>query len=95
MRRQLSDSLEDKPFPALSEEMQRHAFFEFGSAEDHFKYRDTVMLAYPNGQFPVFEEHNHMQMQIRDPKGFARMLEEIMEKNEMPRLPFLKEEEKR
>ena len=53
------------------------------------------MLAYPNGQFPVFEEHNHMQMQIRDPKGFARMLEEIMEKNEMPRLPFLKEEEKR
>ena len=95
MRRQLSDSLEDKPFPTLSEEMQRQAFFEFGSAEDHFKYRDAVMLAYPNGQFPVFEGHNHMEMQIRDPKGFARMLEEIMEKNEMPRLPFLKEGEKR
>ena len=75
--------------------MQRHAFFEFGSAEDHFKYRDAVMLAYPNGHFPVFEGHNHMQMQIRDPKGFARMLEEIIAKNEMPRLPFLKEGEKR
>ena len=95
MRRQLSDSLEDKPFPALSEEMQRHTFFEFGSAEDHFKYRDAVMKTYPNGHFPVFEGYNHMQMQIRDPQGFARMLETIMEKNEMPELPFLKEGEGR
>ena len=94
MRRQLSDSLEDKPFPALSEEMQRHAFFEFGSAEDHFKYRDAVMLAYPNGHFPVFEGHNHMQMQIRDPKGFAEMLVSIIGTNTLPELPFLMQDTK-
>lgn len=28
---QLSDSLKDRQFPVLSEEMQLHTFFEFGS----------------------------------------------------------------
>lgn len=78
LRRQLSDSLEDKPFPPLPEELQRRCVFEFGSIEDHFKYRDAVMRAYPHAQFPVFEGYNHMQYQIRDPKGFAAMLEEII-----------------
>ena len=81
LRRQLSDSLEDKPFPPLSEKLQRNSYFEFGSAEDHFKYRNAVMKAYPMGNFPVFEGYNHMQYQIRDPKGFAEMLKSIMEKN--------------
>ena len=36
------DSLEDKPFPPLLEKLQRHTYFEFGSIEDHFKYRDAV-----------------------------------------------------
>ena len=31
LRRQISDSLEDKPFPSLPEELQRHIYFEFGS----------------------------------------------------------------
>ncbi len=31
LQRQLSDSLEDKPFPALSEELQKQIYFEFGS----------------------------------------------------------------
>ena len=39
MRRQLADSLEDKPFPALPEDLQCRCWFEFGSAEDHLKYR--------------------------------------------------------
>lgn len=39
MRRQMADSLEDKPFPALPEDLQRRCWFEFGSAEDHLKYR--------------------------------------------------------
>ena len=38
LRRQLADSLEDKPFPELSEELQKHTFWEFGSIEEHFKY---------------------------------------------------------
>ena len=82
MRRQLADSLEDKPFPALSEELQRRTVFEFGSIEDHLKYREAVMRAYPYGQYPVFEGCNHMQCQIRNPKGFAEMLESVIEKGE-------------
>lgn len=94
LRRQLADSLEDKPFPALSEEMQSHCFFEFGSIEEHFKYRDAVQKAYPRGTFPVFQGHNHMQYQIRDPEGFARMLESIIEKDALPEMPFLQKETK-
>lgn len=93
MRRQLADSLEDKPFPPLSNELQKHSFFEFGSIEDHFKYRDAVMKTYPNGNFPVFEGHNHMQYQIQDPKGFAKMLAFIIEHNALPDLPFLRKGE--
>ena len=39
MRRRMADSLEDKPFPALPEDLQCRCWFEFGSAEDHLKYR--------------------------------------------------------
>ena len=90
MRRQLADSLEDKPFPPLPEELQRNTWFEFGSAEDHFKYRDAVMKAYPAGNFPVFEGHDHMQYQIRDPQGFADMLSSVIERDRLPELPFLR-----
>ena len=31
MRRQLADSLVNKPLPPLDENLQRHTFFEFGS----------------------------------------------------------------
>ena len=91
VRRQMADSLEDKPFPVLSEELQRRTYFEFGSIEDHFKYRDVVRKAYPQGNFPVFEGHNHMQYQITDPKGFAEMLRSVMEQEKMPELSFRKE----
>ena len=91
MRRQMADSLEDKPFPALSEEMQRRTYFEFGSIEDHFKYRDAVQKAYPQGNFPIFEGHNHTQYQITDPKGFADMLRSVMEQDRLPELSFRKE----
>ena len=90
LRRQILDSLEDKPFPALSEELQKHLYFEFGSIEDHFKYRQTVMEAYPCGNYPVFEGNDHMQYQIRDPKGFAEMLAFIAEQDGMPKLPFIR-----
>ena len=46
LRRQLSDSLENKPFPPLPEALQKHTFFSFGSIEDHFKYREAVKRAY-------------------------------------------------
>ena len=88
LRRQLSDSLEDTPFPKLPEELQKHTFWEFGSKEDHFKYRDAVMQTYPYGNFPVFEGFNHMQYQIRDPEGFARMLENIATTGQLPELSF-------
>ena len=90
LRRQISDSLEDKPFPSLPEELQRHIYFEFGSIEDHFKYRQAVMKAYLCGNYPVFEGYNHMQYQIRDPKGFAEMLAHIAERDCMPELPFIR-----
>ena len=85
LRRQLSDSLEDKPFLPLSEELQRNTYFEFGSIEEHLKYRDAVMKAYPNGNFPVFENCNHMQYQIQNPQGFAEMLRSIMEEDKLVR----------
>ena len=88
LRRQLADSLEDKPLPPLPEELQRHTYFAFGSVEEHFKYRDAVMKAYSHGHFPVFEGYNHMQYQIQDPRGFAKMLHCIMEQDRMPDLPF-------
>ena len=94
LRRQLSDSLEDQPFSPLPPELQRHTFFAFGSIEDHFKYRDHVKAAYPQGNFPVFEGMNHMQYQIRDPKGFAAMLSSILTQNKLPELPFLRYPEK-
>lgn len=90
LRRQLADSLEDKPFPALPEAVQRNTYFEFGSAEDHYKYRDAVMRAYPCGNYPVFEGFDHMQYQIRDPRGFAEMLRTVAEENRLPELPFLR-----
>ena len=93
LRRQLADSLENRPFPPLPKQLQRHTFFEFGSAEEHFKYRDAVMQTYPFGNFPVFEGYNHMQFQIRDPEGFAQMLVRVMEENRLPELPFLRKEE--
>ncbi len=89
MHRQTGDNLVNAPFPALPENLQAHCFFEFGSKEDHFKYRDAVMKAYPKAHYPVFRDYNHMQYQIRDPKGFTRMLLTIMEKGAMPDLPFL------
>ena len=54
--------------------------------EDHFKYRAAVIKAYPYGNYPVFEGHNHMQQQIRDPEGFAKILVSIIETDKMPKL---------
>ena len=90
LRRHILDSLEDKPFPSLPEELQKHLYFEFGSIEDHFKYRQAVIEAYPCGNYPVFEGYDHMQYQIRDPKGFAEMLAFIAEQDGMPKLPFIR-----
>lgn len=90
LRRQLSDSLEDKAFPELPVELQKHTFWEFGSIEEHFKYRNAVMQTYTYGNFPIFESFNHMQYQIREPEGFARMLETIIETDQLPQLPFVR-----
>ena len=92
LRRQLSDGLINEPFPALSQETQAHTFFAFGSGEDHFKYRDAVRRAYPNGHYPVFEGYDHMQYQIRDPKGVAALLASVIEHNRVPTLAVLREE---
>ena len=93
LRRQLADSLEDKSFLPLPEELQERIYFEFGSTEEHYKYRGAVINAYPHGNYPVFEGYNHMQFQIRDPEGFAAMLRLIIEENRLPELPFMKEQD--
>ena len=90
LRCQMADSLEDKSFPPLTAEMQKHSYFEFGSIEEHLKYRDAVIKAYPYGHFPVFEGKNHMQYQIREPQDFAKMLIYIMGQDKMPALPFIR-----
>lgn len=90
LRRQILESLEDKPFPLLPEKLQEKTYFEFGSAEEHFKYRAAVMRAYPKGIFPIFDGYNHMQYQIKNPQGFSEMLRSVMEKNTLPNLPELK-----
>ena len=89
LRRQMADSLVDKPFPPLAESLQRNTYFSFGSAEEHYKYRDAVMQAYPQGNFPVFEGYNHMQYQIRDPHGFAALLRSVAEQGTLPEIPGL------
>lgn len=38
----------------------------------------------------MFEGYDHMQYQIRDPKGFAEMLAYIAEHDGMPKLPFIR-----
>ena len=50
----------------------------------------ATMAAYPRGHFPIFEGYDHMQYQIRAPKGFAAMLASVMERNELPELPFIR-----
>ena len=90
IRRQMADSLEDKPFPPLPEALQRRMYFEFGSIEEHYKYRSAVMKAYPHGNFPVFTGYNHMQYQIRNPAGFAAMLRALMEQDTLTAPPPLK-----
>lgn len=92
LRRQLCDSLEDKPFEKLPKELQAHSYFEFGSAEEHFKYRDAVMKAYPYANYPAFNGYNHMEYQIKDPAGFANMLRSIIENDRLPDISFLESE---
>ena len=58
-------------------------YFEFGSIEDHFKYRQAVIEAYPCGNYPVFEGYDLMQYQIE-------MLAFIAEQDGMPKLPFIR-----
>ncbi len=89
MRRQMADSLEDKPFAKFRSVREENCFFEFGSAEEHFKYRDAVRKAWPEGNYPVFRGCNHMEYQIRNPEGFADMLISIIKYNRMPELEFL------
>ena len=49
-----------------------------------------MIEAYPCGNYPVFKGYDHMQYQIRDPKGFAEMLAFIAEQDGMPKLPFIR-----
>ena len=59
LRRRMADGLEDKLFPPLTVEMQKHSCFEFGSMEEHLKCRDAMTRAYPCGHFPVSEGKDH------------------------------------
>ena len=87
----MADSLEDKPFPPLPPAIQERAYFAFGSAEEHYKYRSAVQKAYPHAHYPVWEGYDHMQFQICDPEGFAAMLRTILREDCLPPLPELRE----
>ncbi len=89
LRKQLSDSLVNKEFPEIPSSIEENTYFIFGSLEDHFKYRDNVKKSYPNALYPVFNNYNHMEYQIKDPLGFQKMLEHIIEYHTFPKLDFL------
>ena len=78
LHRFLMDSVMNENFPYVEKSIQEKMILEFGSVEDHFKYRDAVMRAYPYAKYPVFDGYNHMQYQIKNPEGFARMLKHIV-----------------
>ncbi|MDO4841560.1 MAG: hypothetical protein Q3982_02660 [Phoenicibacter congonensis] len=90
MNNMMKDMLTKDAYPKLSPATQQKMVFEFGTSEDHFKYRKDVMRSYPNAAFPVFKKYDHMQYQIEDPEGFAQMLRTIIETGEMPKLPMLR-----
>ena len=52
LRRQLSDSLEDKRFPSLPEELQRHIYFEFGEHRRSFQIPSGSDESLPLRQLP-------------------------------------------
>ena len=79
----LMDSVVDEKFPTIEKSIQEKMMLAFGSVEDHFKYRDAVMRAYPYAKYPIFDGYNHMQYQIKNPKGFAMMLKHILLTNEL------------
>ncbi len=91
LRRQMATSLENKPFLKLKNVKEERCFFEFGSVEEHFKYRSAVMEAYPDANYPMFTGFNHMEYQIKDSRGFVAMLDEIIENGRLPKLAFLKD----
>ena len=72
----------------LNGRVQKDRFWKFESIEEQFKYRNAVMQTYIHGNFPVFEGFNHMQYQIQNPEGFARMLKKIIETDRLPELVF-------
>lgn len=78
LRRQLADSLEDKPFPELSEELQKHTFWEFGSIEEHFKYRNAVMQTYIHGNFPVLRDLTICSIKFATRKGLPECWKQLL-----------------
>lgn len=71
-RRQMLCSLEDKPFPVFPEELQEHTFFEFGSIEEHFKYRDAVMKAIPTVISPYFRISTICSIRSKIPRALRK-----------------------
>ncbi len=95
MRHQMNDSLEDKEFPRLRCVRVENCFFRVRIKRGTFQIPRECKKAYPKGILPVFRGYNHMEYQIRDPHGFAEMLDYIIRNNRMPDLPFLEEEKER
>lgn len=65
-----------------------HAFFDGGQLARIGAGTRAVMEAWPHGNFPVFEGHDHMQFQIESPAGFASRLGRIVDAGSLPGLPF-------
>ena len=56
--------------------------------KEKYYCRNALMQTYIHGNFPAFEGFNHMQYQIQNPEGFARMLKKIIETDRLPELVF-------
>lgn len=81
----IKDSFIHTDLPPLPVATQKKIIFCFGSQENHIKYRNTVMAAYPNSSFPVFTKWKHLEFQAKDPQGFAQLLSSIIQQGSLPR----------
>lgn len=63
---------------------------ENNAPSEHMVDYSTGQGRCQRGNYPVFEGYNHMQYQIRDPRGFAGMLRAVMEEDRLPELAFMR-----
>ncbi len=94
LRRQISDSLEDKPFPSLPEELQKADLFRVRQHRRSFQIPSGGYESLPLRPLSVFGDTIicNIRFVIRG-AFYAEMLASIAEHDGMPKLPFIRKGE--